>query len=160
MKCDCSLCGPSQPYNRKVVQLKSRPDLKMTVEGVYDFLLETMCRFPRDEEEREMADKNRTTLPAQFPYQWSLLKLNSYDSPITETFKGPIYWNDFYREVFSGLGPFKIHPGGGKALTVRGLCSAVLETGYIPQHQNIIENIHVQMREEDESEALTIIFVC
>ena len=32
--------------------------MKKTVETVYDFLLETMCRFPKDEDERDAADKN------------------------------------------------------------------------------------------------------
>ena len=160
-KCSCSSCKPSQPYNRKVLQLKSRPDLKRTVESAYDFLLETLCRFPRDEEERDLADKNKTLLPSDFPYQWNLLKEESYDKAVTESFQGPIYWNDFHREVFSGLKPFKIHSGGGRALTVRGLCEAILETGYRPEEeQNTIGNVHVQMRVEDDAEALTIIFVC
>ena len=89
------------------------------------------------------------------------MKQESYDRPISDSFKGPVYWNDFHREVFSGLKPFKIHSGGGRALTVRGLCEAILETGYRPEEeQNIIGNVHVQMRVEDEAEALTIIFVC
>ena len=161
-KCCCSSCKPSQPYKRKVLQLKTRPELHRTVESAYDFLLETLCRFPRDEEERDLADKNRTILPSEFPYQWHLLKLESYDRAITESFQGPVYWNDFHREVFSGLKPFKIHSGGDRpALTVRGLCEAVLETGYRPEEeQNIIGNVHLQMRVEDEAEALTIIFVC
>ena len=160
--CCCSYCKPSQPYSRKVLQLQTRPDLKRTVESVYDFLLETVCRFPRDEEERDIADKNKTILPTEFPYQWNLLKLESYERPITDSFQGPIYWNDFHREVFAGLKPFKIHSGGqGGALTVRGLCEAILETGYRPEEeQNIIGNVHVQMRVEDDTEALTIIFVC
>ena len=100
-------------------------------------------------------------LPADFPYHWNLLKADSYELPITDSFKGPIYWNDFYREVFSGLKPFKIH-GGDKesALTVRGLCEAVTETGYTPEEGREIQGIHVQMRVEEEEEVLTIIFVC
>ena len=103
-------------------------------------------------------------LPADFPYHWNLLKADSYDLPITDSFKGPIYWNDFYREVFSGLKPFKIHSGGedreDSALTVRGLCEAVTETGYTPEESKEIQGIHVQMRMEEDEEVLTIIFVC
>ena len=162
MNCNCESCKPSQPYNRKVLDLKSRPELKRTIEAVYDFLLETMCRFPRDDYERRDVDKNTVTLlPTDFPYQWNLLKSDSYDRPITENFEGPVYWNDFHREVFSGLKPFKVHPGGGESfLTVRGLCERISQTGFSPEQSNTLQSIHVQMREEEDREAMTIIFVC
>ena len=116
----------------------------------------------RDEEERDVADKNKTVLSIEFPYQWNLLKLESYERPITDSFQGPIYWNDFHREVFAGLKAFIIHSGGQVgALTVRGLCEAILDTGYRPEEeQNIIGNVHVQMRVEDDTEALTIMYIC
>ena len=131
------------------------------MKAVYDFLLETMCRVPRDEDERSLVDKNCVTmLPTDFPYHWNLLEQDSYDRPITESFKGPVYWNDFHREVFYGLKPYKVHEGGDSRLTVRKLCERIAETGFSPEESSELQSVHVQMRLEDDEEVMTIIFVC
>ena len=60
--------------------------------------------------------------------------------------------------VYSSLKPIKIHEGGEKPLTVRSLCEAVAKVGFNPGDHHFLENVQLQLREIEGTEAITIVF--
>jgi len=104
----------SVPYERVILDLEDRPDLKKEVEDATDLLDYVLCRVPdpqddkyKDDEDayeddlEEMQTKTDTVKPKNFPYTFYLMdekQEKAYDEPLFKTYKGPIYWNDCGRD--------------------------------------------------------------
>ena len=128
-----------------------------------------------------MQSKTDKIKPKSFPYTFYLMdekQEKAYEDSLFTSYKGPVFWNDCGRDfivdpnqpkenfqpenmsklVYSSLKPIKIHQGGEKAMTVRSLCEAVAKVGFNPGDHHFLENIQLQMREIEGSEAITIVF--
>ena len=129
----------------------------------------------------EMQTKTDKIKPKSFPYTFYLMdekQEKAYDESLFTNYKGPVFWNDCGRDfivdpnqpkenfqpenmsklVYSSLKPIKIHEGGEKPMTVRSLCEAVAKVGFNPGDHHFLENIQLQLREIEGTEAITIVF--
>merc|ERR1719222_280460 len=100
----------SVAYERIILDLEDRPDMKKEVEDAMDVLDYVMCRVPdkddpkyKDDEDdlEEMQDKTDALKPKDFPYTFYLMDAaqeKAFDDPIFATYRGPIYWNDCGRD--------------------------------------------------------------
>jgi len=101
-------------YDRIIIDLEDRPDLKKEVEEAMDLLDYVMCRVPdqddpkyKDDEDayeddlEEMQTKTDAIKPKNFPYTFYLMddkQEKAYEEPIFSNYRGPIYWNDCGRD--------------------------------------------------------------
>merc|ERR1719384_600232 len=134
-----------------------------------------------DDDLEEMQEKTDALKPKDFPYTFyhmDAAQEKAFDDPIFATYRGPIYWNDCGRDfivdpnqpkenfqpenmaklVYTSLKPIKIHEGGEKPLTVKSLCEGVAKVKFIPGDHHFLENIQLQLREIEGTEAITIVF--
>lgn len=127
----------------------------------------------------EISTRSKELLPTGFPYTaYYDSDEDILDQAIFKTYKGAVYWNDCGRDFiidpeqpkenfmpenmhklkYTSLAPIKIHAGGDKGLTLRGLCEAVAALNYNPGEHVFLENIDIQLREIEDKEAMTIVF--
>jgi len=101
-------------YDRIIIDLEDRPDLKKEVEEAMDLLDYVMCRVPdqddpkyKDDEDayeddlEEMQTKTDAIKPKDFPYTFYLMdekQEKAYEEPIFSNYRGPVYWNDCGRD--------------------------------------------------------------
>jgi len=101
-------------YERIILDLEDRPDMKKEVEDAMDVLDYVMCRVPdkddpkyKDDEDayeddlEEMQTKTDALKPKDFPYTFYLMdeaQEKAFDDPIFATYRGPVYWNDCGRD--------------------------------------------------------------
>merc|ERR1719427_133009 len=104
----------STPYERVILDLEDRTDMKKEVEDAMDVLDYVMCRVPdredpkyKDDEDayeddlEVMQEKTDEIKPKSFPYTFYLMdeaQEKAFDEPIFATYRGPIYWNDCGRD--------------------------------------------------------------
>jgi len=109
-------CPPkdSVAYERIILDLEDRADMKKEVEDAMDVLDYVMCRVPdredtkyKDDEDlyeddlEEMQTKTDEIKPKEFPYTFYLMdeaQEKAFDEPIFATYRGPVYWNDCGRD--------------------------------------------------------------
>ena len=156
--------------------------LKKEMKEAEDLLMSSLgIKFPNiaeipNEEEMEQSLK---ILPKDFPYVTSgRVDEKAYkEKPIFSYYKGPVYWNDYEREVGIPsyalnlmqmacpvpMKPVRIHEGGDKPLTVQGLCEAVARVGFkhvFLERPVFLEQFDLTMRKINGEEAITIVFYC
>merc|ERR1712012_291598 len=171
----CATSCPSKdtvPYERIIVDLEKKPELKKELEDAADLLDYVLCRVPDPEDAKYKDD--------QEAYEDDLEEKQekAFDESVFSKYKGAVFWNDCGRDfivdpsqpkenfnpenmhklVYTSLKPLKIHAGGEKQLTVKTLCEAVGKVGFNPGEHHFLENVQVQMREVDGEEVVTIIF--
>eukprot|EP00092_Neocalanus_flemingeri_P020915 GFUD01022659.1.p1 GENE.GFUD01022659.1~~GFUD01022659.1.p1 ORF type:complete len:223 (-),score=82.20 GFUD01022659.1:247-873(-) len=102
------------PYDRIIIDLEDRPDIKKEVEDAMDLLDYVMCRVPDQEDPKykddedsyeddleEMQTKTDAIKPKDFPYTFYLMDVKqekAFDEAIFSSYKGPVYWNDCGRD--------------------------------------------------------------
>jgi len=102
------------PYERIIIDLEDRPDLKKEVDEATDLLDFVLCRVPdpadpkyKDDEDayeddlEEMQTKTDKIKPKTFPYTFYLMDAKqekAYDEAFLTSYKGPVYWNDCGRD--------------------------------------------------------------
>jgi len=102
------------PYERIIIDLEKRPDLKKEIEDATELLDYVMCRVPdpedakyKDDEDayeddlEEMQTKTDKIKPKTFPYTFYLMdekQEKAYDEEIFSNYKGAVYWNDCGRD--------------------------------------------------------------
>ena len=173
------------PYEKKIIGLKKRLNLKKEIKKSTDMLEYALCRYP-DFDDDDAVDiltrKTKKLQPESFPYAFYLMDEKAYERDIFSSYKGAVFWTDLSRDyiiaenqpeeyfewenrhklVTTSLKPIKIHPGGEKSMTVKEMCEAVAEAvvklGYSPGNHHFLESIMMQMREIDGEEAVTIVF--
>ena len=129
----------------------------------------------------EMQSKTDKIKPKSFPYTFYLMdekQEKAYEDSLFTSYKGPVFWNDCGRDfivdpnqpkenfqpenmsklVYTSLKPIKISEGGEKSLTVRSLCESVAKVGFNPGDHHFLENVLLQLREIEGTEAITIVF--
>merc|ERR1719330_2318463 len=123
-----------------------------------------MCRVPdkddpkyKDDEEaydddlEEMQEKTDALKPKDFPYTFYLMDAaqeKAFDDPIFATYRGPVFWNDCGRD-------FIVDPNQPKEnFQPENMAKLV----YTPGDHHFLENIQLQLREIEGSEAITIVF--
>jgi len=101
-------------YERIIIDLEDRPDIKKEVEDAMDFLDYVMCRVPDQEDAKykddedayeddleEMQTKTDAIKPKDFPYTFYLMdekQEKAFEEPVFASYKGPVYWNDCGRD--------------------------------------------------------------
>merc|ERR1712108_20620 len=102
------------PYDRIILDLEDRPDIKKELEAATDLLDYVLCRVPdpedakyKDDEDayeddlEEMQSKTDKVKPKSFPYTFYLMdekQEKAYDEAIFTSYKGPVFWNDCGRD--------------------------------------------------------------
>merc|ERR1712183_826361 len=102
------------PYDRIILDVEDRPDMKKDLEVATDLLDYVLCRVPDPEDDKykddedayeddleEMQSKTDKIKPKSFPYTFYLMdekQEKAYDESLFPNYKGPVFWNDCGRD--------------------------------------------------------------
>ena len=167
------------PYEKIIVDVKDKPEIKKHMEDATKLLNYALCTFP-DYDKKDLDElfaKTRRMQPDGFPFSIKIVDDKAYEEVLLPGYDGPVYWNTHTREhiidwekigiaehrgnVFeTPLKPIKMKDAGQEPLTVKTLCEAIAKLDYWPGDHRFLERVVVELREIDGVEAITIIFSC